>query len=398
MGKLIYNSGLPEELRTNHFTDINKQWIDKINDPKCLAVVGAFIYLTSERLLTALSKKKMVIILSGLPQNHLLIKSSHPGSVNSYSGQEYTGITKREFKGLSPFNQSRLDKMTNFENTPIRFLLNESIEKINQNEWGQPMLHAKSFGLVGEDGIYEWNVGGHNPTFNGNVCLDSYTCIKRENDPDELEKHVDTWIDWLYESAVLDIKKSPDLLNVLQAKNKDAVIFQESWSKAHFTYSKYVVDEDVNFDDYFNVNEYCSDIHKYLIQLKNRQFIVKTSFDNNIPIGVDDKYREVFQKESTISSLKLREFFPVSEQKPKKALILHIKYRKKLLLHNSLKENFFIWLNKCPGNKNYKAIIEAQNDKIEKLTQQVERFTQGQLSNNGFNGKQKDLLSLSVDY
>jgi hypothetical protein len=52
MGTLIYNSGLPEELRTNHFADINGQWIEKINDPRCAAVVGAFAYLTYERLLT----------------------------------------------------------------------------------------------------------------------------------------------------------------------------------------------------------------------------------------------------------------------------------------------------------------------------------------------------------
>ncbi|MGA1590454.1 MAG: hypothetical protein ACO36B_06585 [Methylophilaceae bacterium] len=445
MGTLIYNSGLPEELRTNHFADINGQWIEKINDPRCAAVIGAFAYLTYERLLTVLSRRKMAIILSGSDKNHFVIKASYPDAVNSYSGQKYTGITKLDLKGLSSFNKLRLERITNFgENTPFRFLLNQSIKKPSK-EWGQPTLHAKSFGLVDKDGIiYEWITGGHNPTINGNDSLDSYSCIKREKDPDEIEKHIDTWIDWLYESVVLDINKSPDLVNALQfeGRNKDTLMLQ-AWSKAHLTYSKYA-DEEVNFDDYFIANEYCADLHHYLVPMKNRRFISQVSLNNNIPIGVDDKYLKQFQQETKIS-LSLREFFPISEQKTKKSLILHMEYRKKMLFHNSLKEHLLSWLDKCPRSKtlSIKTIdyesklkeletyesklkeLEAYESKLEakfkelrdyeaKLTeveQQTERkltkneqlfnqkFANKESTNSGFqNGRKKDLILLDMEY
>ncbi len=362
MGRLISSSGLPENLIPRSFEDIQAQWIEKLKNPECVSAIGAFAYLTDNKFIDVLLEKNVGIVLSDAACNRRIITKQKKRKDSFVPDQEYKPIRKLNLKGISGENMDILNKTTNVENEAFRFILQSQIEIEKKGEvdstYIQPMLHTKMLGLVDKNGIvYEWLTGGHNPTLNGNDSIDCFTSI---TDPKKINEYTDYWVYLWIESKILDRDKSPELINAVNYNSRDSNAVARAWKQAHFTVSKYV-DEEVNFDDYFNASEFCKDQSSFFRSISNRQYLYNMSKKNNIPIGVPDEYVKQFQEELTIS-LKLRDFFPVQSEKPKKALILHIKYREKMLFHNSLKDYFLYWLNNKCSSKRKSQMPELNNE------------------------------------
>ena len=362
MGRLISSSGLPENLIPRSFEDIQAQWIEKLKNPECVSVIGMFAYLTDNMFIDVLLEKNVGIVLSDAACNRRIITKQKKIKGSFVPDQKYKPIRKLNLKGISDKNMDILNKTTNVEDDAFRFILQSQIQIKKKGEvdstYIQPILHAKTLGLVNENGIvYEWLVGGHNPTLNGNDSIDCFASI---TDPKKINEYTDTWVYLWIESKILDRDKSPELINAVNYNSRDSNAVARAWKQAHFTVSKYV-DKEVNFDDYFNASEFCKDQSSFFRSISNRQYLYDMSKKNNIPIGVPDEYIKQFQEELTIS-LKLRDFFPVQSEKPKKALILHIKYREKMLFHNSLKDYFLYWLNNKCSSKRKSQVPEPTNN------------------------------------
>jgi hypothetical protein len=120
MGRLISSSGLPQHLIPDYFSDIQSQWIAKVEDVKCASVIGAFAYLTHDKFINALIKKNVGIVLSDSAYNRRIITKQKKGKNSFVPDQEYKPIRKLNLKGISGENMDILNKTTNVENEAFR--------------------------------------------------------------------------------------------------------------------------------------------------------------------------------------------------------------------------------------------------------------------------------------
>ena len=362
MGRLISNSGLPEDLIPHYFDDIESLLLDKIEDSKCRAVIGAFPYLTSRKIVMALSRKPFGIVLSDAKHNYEIMKSCYPGAVDAYTSLSYKGISRQDLKGISQRNKGILEKTSNVEGTPFRFISTKQIliNKLTENIYSQATLHAKMLGFVDECGVvYEWIVGGHNPTINGNNSLD---CITSISDALEIEKFTHYWVYLWIESAILDVSKSPEL-QFITKKNTDEVT--KAWEKAHLTYSKYS-DGDSN-DEYLPMSNYIIDCSKYIKVFSNRLYFDQISQKHGIPIGIKpDKITSFLKKE--IKHISIKEHFPVKISYGKHTELFYItSLSGNMYIHELLHSHFFDWLEKHPELQK-----RQKEDKVTQLEQKIE--------------------------
>jgi uncharacterized coiled-coil protein SlyX len=339
---------IPAHLVPSYCKNSVDKIIEKISDPKCQAVIGAHHDITSKLFLDLIKRKKAGFVVSACVYNRQIINELN----------EFRGICEKDLEGISGKGKEILDlKIDNFSGA-IRFIYDKDI-KIDPHVntmYNKSRLNTRMTGLVDKHGeVYEWIVGG-SLTLNGNNSIDHFVSV---TDIDKINDCTHKWIYLWLKAGILNINNSQELIDVINSKG-DETAFAQAWKKADVTGSKYM-DEEVNFDDYFNASEFCKDLQSFFRSSSNRQYLYNMSKKNNIPIGVPDEYIKQFQEELTIS-LKLRDFFPVQSEKPKKALILHIKYREKMLFHNSLKDYFLYWLNNKCSSKRKSQVPEPTNN------------------------------------
>jgi hypothetical protein len=349
---------IPPNLVPSYCKNPVDQIIKKISDPKCKAVIGSHPIITSKSFLRVIKNKNAGIVVSACPYNRQIINELN----------EFRGICEKDLEGISGKGKEILDlKIDNFSGA-IRFIYDKDI-KIDPHVntmYNKSRLNTRIIGLVDEHGkVYEWIIGG-DLTLIGNNSIDYFVSV---TDIDRINECTHEWIDlWVY-AEILNIDNSQELIDVINSKVNETA-FAQAWEKADVSYCTNV-NKEVNFDDYFNASELCKDLQSFFRSSSNRQYLYDMSKKNNIPIGVPDEYIKQFQEELTIS-LKLRDFFPVQSEKPKKALILHIKYREKMLFHNSLKDYFLYWLNNKCSSKRKSQMPELNNEANSELEAEPE--------------------------
>jgi hypothetical protein len=354
MGRLISSSGLSQHLIPDYFSDIQSQWIAKVEDVKCASVIGAFAHLTHDKFINALIKKNVGIVLSDSAYNRRIITRRIKVGDSFFPDEEYKGIRKSDLKGISEKNKDILDKTTNVEGVAFRFILKSQIRKDGDvdNTYAQPTLHAKMLGLVDKNGIvYEWLVGGHNPTLNGDDSIDCFTSI---TDLEEIDKFTDYWVYLWIESKILDRDKSPRLMEAINYKGKDKdTVMSQSWQNAFITKSVYIEDKSKqnNCNNYFFASFYSTDVCEYLREVSTRLYVRKISHDFNIPVGVKEEFLLEFSRECSIK-FSIKAFFPIST-KHSNTLVFVTKTRNGVYFHNLLKDHFFKWLDRHPRYKNH---------------------------------------------
>lgn len=343
MGKLDYKSGLPEDKKANYFKDITSDWIKEIENEKCVAVIGIFPSITDNKFIDALIKKHVGIVLSDSGYScRIITKSLKRDHFNS--DEEYKGIRLSHLRGIPEKYKDILNKTTNVEGEAFRFFLRDQIVNNQENS----SLHAKVLGLVDKQGcVYKILTGGHNPTYNGNISIDTYTTV---TDPKEIDRHIHIWVCLWIESVQLDRAKSPDLMDAVKKnwkENKDIKdIIWQALKNASITRSYYVESNQNNLDDYLLTNNYTSSTHKYLDSIQIRKHIKEISDQHNVPIGVKEEYLSDFIKRK---NMKITNFFTLSE-KPENTLVF-ADNTKKVYLHKLLIPNFLKWLDDHPQYK-----------------------------------------------